>query len=256
MSVALGCTWNPRGEMPRLKRYLSLFQESYSSISIVLPPPVAPDLREEVHGLHGVRVVDSPVWEYGRHLALRSALESSASHIQYADMDRLLRWVETRTEEWQSGVSAIEQRECLIFGRTEAAYETHPKALRETERIVNQVFSFLLGQEVDLSAGVKGFSRRAALFLLENSPLGRALGVDAEWPVILHQAGFSLEMMWVDGLDWETADRYQAYAADKFAQRLAAEKYDQNPASWERRIAVAQEILAAGLEAFQRNRRL
>jgi hypothetical protein len=228
----------------------------YAGITIVLPPLVPQDLQDEISLLPGIRVIHSPDWAWGRHLALQGALGTSATHVQYADLDRLLRWVETRPDEWQLGVQAIMQAECVIFGRTPTAYRTHPLALRETERISNRVFSILFGLEVDLSAGVKGFSRQAGVYLQQNSSAGKALGLDAEWPVLLYEAGYTLEMMWVEGLDWETADRFLDRAADRTTQQRTADLYDQDPENWLRRVKVAQEIITAGLEAYQRKRRL
>jgi hypothetical protein len=105
---------------------------------------------------------------------------------------------------------------------------------------------------MDLSAGSKGFSRRAAEFLMSNSPPGRALGMDSEWPVLLHRAGFRIDYIEVGGLDWESADHHQPQAANLETQRRAAEAYDQDPRHWAMRVHVAMEIVQAGLDAMQR----
>jgi hypothetical protein len=56
----------------------------------------------------------------------------------------------------------------------------------------------------------------------------------------------------VDGLDWESADRYQEQAAKPDHQRLAAEQVDADPLSWEWRVRVAKEIVEVALEAAMR----
>jgi hypothetical protein len=105
---------------------------------------------------------------------------------------------------------------------------------------------------MDVSAGSKGFSRRAAAFVMANTVPGRALGADGEWTVLLHRADFQLNYLEVDGLDWESADRYQARAADGHRQRQLADEYDANAENWAARVQVALEITQAALDAMQR----
>ncbi len=252
MSVALASAWRPRGEISRLIRLLPTLTSHYTGMIIALPPDVSTEIFEILRDQHDLRSIVSSQWSWGRHLAVRYALETSAGHVQYADMDRLLRWVETRTDEWRSVFPAIRASDCLVIGRTEHAYGTHPRAIEQTERIPNWLFSQLLGKSLDLSAGSKGFSRLAAEFLLENSMPGRALGTDGEWPVLLYRAGFKIDTIFVDGLDWESADRYQHKAADASAQRSSAEQYDRDPQNWAYRVQVAQEIVSAGIDAWKR----
>jgi hypothetical protein len=70
--------------------------------------------------------------------------------------------------------------------------------------------------------------------------------------VLLHRAGFTVDYVQVDGLDWESADRYQHAAAGQEGQRQAVEAYDSDPQNWAHRVAVAAEIVEAGLEAARR----
>jgi hypothetical protein len=251
MSLALATAWRPRGELERFERLLPAFRQVYASIAVSLPPEEAA-AAQWLASQAGLYVVASPDWSWGRHLALVTALETGASHIQYADCDRLLRWAETRPEEWRRAAAEIRLHDCLVIGRTEAAYQTHPRALVETEAISNLVTSFLLGQTLDVSAGSKGFSQAAAECLAANCQPGRALGTDAEWLVVLKRAGFVIHSLTVDGLDWESADRYQDRAAGADDQLRAAEDYDADPSNWQARLQVALEIVQSGLEAQQR----
>lgn len=257
--VILAATWQPRGEMNRLAKLLPQLQREYRSIVLVLPPEEDPALAAELVTLSqtqdGFRVqaVLAADWSHGRDLALQEGLAFSASHIQYADLDRLLRWAETRPEEWRRTTQAIQTADCLIIGRTPSAYATHPRALVETEAISNRVASFLLGREMDVSAGTKGFSREAAQFLVTHKPPGRPFGADAAWPVLLQRAGFQVDYVTVDGLDWESADRFQDQAADTQRQQQAAQDYDQDPQNWAHRVKVAMEIVQGGLESTGRS---
>ncbi len=257
MTLALASAWNPRGEIPRFERLLPALQAAYSSIAISVPPFAAPEDIARLRNTLGKGLVVTDDWSHGRHACLRKALSASpaASHIHYVDADRLFRWMETQPAEWQQTLAAIPQHDCLVIGRTEAAWDTHPQALRQTERITSGIFSHFLGQDLDLSAGAKGFSRAAAAFILANSVPGRALGTDSEWIILLHRAGFRVASALADGLDWEIPDRYQPEAADAARQRRVRKAYDADPQHWAWRVQVAVEIAEAGVEALAKDLR-
>ncbi|MBI5649394.1 MAG: hypothetical protein HZC40_02940 [Chloroflexi bacterium] len=310
MTIALASAFHPRGEIPRLQKFLPQLRDAYTRICISVPPDTRADDVNALRDLN-VAVVVTRDWSHGRHASLelaltnrvlsgteRSGVESKdVSHIHYTDLDRLLRWIETRPDEWRAIVERAQTCACLIIGRTARAYATHPRALVETEAISNLVGSYLLAnchceeaifadeaipsqhsepavlgiasrkplamtlsaritvspRPFDLSAGSKSFSCRAAEFLIAHSPPGRALGMDAEWTLLLHRAGFAIEYVEVEGLDWESADQFAENAADADAQRRAAEQYDADPKHWARRVAVALEIVESGLSAMRRN---
>ena len=168
------------------------------------------------------------------------------THIHYADMDRLLRWVETKPLEWQQTVERIQQVDCLLIGRTEAAFQTHPQALQQTEKIINTVFSNVLGQTVDFGSGTRGFSRQATQLVVANTLPDR--WTDVEWLLVLRRAGFAVDYLMVDGMDWESADRYRPQAADPDTQRRLAQVYDEDPANWAIRVQIAGDIIQSGLD--------
>jgi hypothetical protein len=252
MSIALAATFNPRGEIGRLKRLYPQLQAVYAHFVISMPPAAHAEDIAAVGALPGVRTHVNGEWSHGRHMAVKLALDAGADFIHYADMDRLLRWVETRHDEWQWTVQSVADADHVIMGRTKQAYQSHPKALIETEKISNAFVSHCLGQTIDASAGSKGFSRRAAQCLMANAKPGRALGADGEWAILLHRAGFGLCYVEADGLDWETADRYLDRAADGERQRQLAEEYDSNAKNWDARVQVALEIVQGGIDAMQR----
>ncbi|MEZ4869784.1 MAG: hypothetical protein R3C14_51135 [Caldilineaceae bacterium] len=249
MSITLATTWRPRGELARFARLLPQIEQGYEQIVIALPSNIDPIDLEQIRTLtagRSVALVLSPQPFGNRQLALQQALHTStAGHIHLVDMDRLLRWVETQPDEWRQTVTAVAKRDCLIMGRTPHALETHPQALQQTEQVINTVFSHLLGQPVDLGGGSRGFSRRCVEYLLAHSAPGS--WEDARWPMLLHQAGFQVDYLAVDGLDWESADRHRNHAADAHVQREVADAYDADPRHWARRVEIAQEIIAAGL---------
>ena len=251
MSMALACTWRPRGEMVRFQQLHPELEHVYESIVIATPPDVAPEDVQPMREQPGVTVIGSPRRGWGRYMGIQQALETSPTHVHYADLDRLLHWIETRPEEWRQALEAIQTTDCLIIGRTEQAFQTHPQAIQQTEKIINMVASHLLGQSVDLGGGTRGFSRRAAQFVIANSAPGR--WGDAEWPILLHRGGYAVDYLALDGLEWESADRYKQHAADADRRRAVAEAYDQNAETWARRVEIAREIVQEGLAAVQQS---
>lgn len=99
---------------------------------------------------------------------------------------------------------------------------------------------------MDLGGGSRGYSRRCVEQILAHSRPGP--WDDAQWPMLLQRAGFPVDYLAVDGLDWESADRYRSQAADGTLQRAIADAYDADPGHWFRRAQVALEIIEAGLD--------
>jgi len=250
--IILACTWRPHGELSRLLRALLLLRQAYSGIALALPPDVDTAQALLLQDIIGSTPIITGDWAHGRHAALQKALELPGGHIHYADMDRLLHWLEVNPEEWRQTLAAIRRADCLIIGRTERAWATHPLAMQETERSINNIFSSLLGRPVDLGGGSRIFSRPAAMCLLAYSPPGNAPGTDAAWPVLLQRAGFSVDYLAVDGLEWEVPDRQTGQAGDEETRRRAAAAYDEDIAHWLRCASLALEIIQAGLEASRR----
>jgi hypothetical protein len=252
--IALAATWQPRGELPRLLRLGTQLQALYpAGICIALPPEAESRLAAALAELPGVTIRQGQPWPGGRHTAVAAALETPASHIHYCDLDRLLHWVEVYPAELSRTLEAIRRTPgCVVLGRTERAWATHPRAMFETESIFNLVFSRLAGMGMDFGAGSKGFSRSAAAYALEhNPPPATSFAVDAGWPLILQRAGFPLEYLPVEGLEWETPDQQQGRIASTRERQQAAEEADQAPAFWQARLEVAQNILYEGLEALR-----
>ena len=213
---------------------------------ISVPVEIELDDGRFLQSLADVTVVAMPKRGWGRYLAIQKALQTSASHIHYADLDGLVHWIEVQSHEWQETMEMIQNADCLVIGRTEKAMKTRPQAIQQTERTINLIGSYLLSQSVDLGAGNRGFSRKAAQFLIDHSSPGR--WGDAEWPIMLHRAGFSVEYLAVDGLTWETPDRYQERAADSETQLRAAKAYDLDGENWAYRTRIALDIIKQGIE--------
>jgi hypothetical protein len=253
-NIALASTWHPRGETQRLARAWSRISEPFRAVSIVVPPdaPCA-QLADEV-GAAPQQFFSATNWSRARYEALRLAVDSGAAAIEYVDMDHLLRWIETRQDEWHKVTEAAARTPFLVIGRSPQAYSTYPLAIRETERPINRLFSRIYGQEMDLCAATRGMSRDVAGMLLRESSSVATFGVDTEWPAIVFRRGVGLAYLEADGLDWESADQYQDTAADAARQSQLAALYDREPENWSFRVRAAEGMIWSGLDALGRCR--
>jgi hypothetical protein len=252
--IALASTWHPRGETQRLAKAWKRISETYRAVSIVVPTDAPCEQLADEIGAARQLLCPAPSWSRGRYEALRLAVASEASAIQYVDMDHLLRWIETRPDEWYKVTGIAAHTPFLVIGRTRQAYSTYPLAISETERPINSLFSRIFGQETDLCAAARGMSRDVACMLLRESTTVEAFGVDTEWPAIAFRHGVGLTYVEADGLDWESADRYQSTAADAVRQSQLAALYDHDPENWTFRVRAAEAMIKSGLAALGRCR--
>jgi len=252
--IALAATWHPRGETQRLARAWKRISETFRAVSVVVPSdaPCA-QLADEV-GAARQQFFSATDWTRARYEALRLAVDSGAAAIEYVDMDHLLRWLETRPDEWHKLTGTAARTPFLVVGRSRQAYSTYPLAIRETERPINRLFSRIFGQEMDLCAATRGMSRDVAGMVLRESSSDATFGVDTEWPAIAFRRGVGLAYVEADGLDWESADQYQDTAADAARQSQLAALYDREPENWSFRVRAAEGMIRSGLAALGRCR--
>src|SRR5690606_920467 len=115
----LATTFDPRGEGPRLQRAYPLLQSVYDAVIISLPPKLSTEDQQTLNALPAVHLVLNTDWAEGRYSALKAALALQPTYVHYVDMDRLLRWVETRPQEWRKAAEAVKAADYLLFGRSE-----------------------------------------------------------------------------------------------------------------------------------------
>jgi len=219
-------------------------------VSVVVPPDAPCAQLADGVGAAREQFFVAPDWRRGRHEALRLAVDIGAAAVAYVDMDHLLRWIETRPDEWSRVTGNVARTPFLVVGRSPQAYSTYPLAIRETERPTNRLFSRIFGQEMDLCAATRGMSRDVAGMVLRESTTAATFGVDIEWPAIAFRHGVKFTYVEADGLDWESADQYQDTAADAARQSELAAQYDRNPDNWSFRVRAAEGMIRSGVAAL------
>jgi hypothetical protein len=245
VSVGLAATWHPRGELDRALRMVDDLTALYAAIVIVVPPDA---LHGDQNGSDVSALAEQPAitvtsGRHGpnrRHSAVENALASGTAAIHNCEL--------------RQTVDRMAHVDCLITGRTDQAWATHPRCMIETEILFNMIFSHLINHDsagglIDFGAGSRGLSRRAAEHLMQYASPEWGWAIDAAWPLLLHHAGYTLDYVAVNGLEWETPDQVRDTAADPATRSAIAAQHDQSPEFWQQRVYVAHEVLRTGLLA-------
>ena len=184
---------------------------------------------------------------HARRNALECALRLDAPVILFCDFDRVLHWAECYPEELAHVARDLAARDFTVLGRTQRAFESHPRIQRDTEAIANTVYASVSGQAWDVTAAARGVSRRAAAAILDGCD-EPSVGTDVAWPLFLQRhGGFTIGYRAIEGLEFETADRFadQVAAAGGLAAWMA--QLDADPQRWVERLEVACVEVAAAL---------
>lgn len=241
MSVVLAITLRPNPDtFSALDTLFPLIEELYSGLSIAVPETTLLESIQRLRAYPNTKVYPSA--GNRRYQTVRQALTfADANFIHYCDGDHALARMSAHEADWRASVQAIQQYDCTLIERTPEVFESYPPALRNTERIINAVGSYLLGRSVDLGAGARGFRRSAAEYLMQaSSPETHALATDSEWPVLLHRAGFSI------GSYSSSSATYAITSPDMYARLHHVDQ-------WAKRVEIARLIVQAALDAAQRS---
>jgi hypothetical protein len=247
--VVLAATYHdPQGAMlAQAQRVLPVLHELYDAVVVLATPNTSRQSLDRLHAL-GVEIdVQQPYQGDGiatlglvRRDSLDIALRWGASAIHLCDWDRILHWAEFHGDELREVVDAIPRYDLLILGRTERAFGSHPQVQRDTEKLINHVFSMAWGAPLDVGAGARGLSRRAARMLIDLPEPEPTAGNDGAWPLFLaRHPELTIGYAATEGLEWETPDRHadEIAAAGGLDAWLAA--YDAAPDHWVFRTRLA-----------------
>lgn len=179
--------------------------------------------------------------------ALIDALKEGSGHIFYCDYDRVLHWFNKYPDELAQINKATRNHDFTLIGRTERAFRTHPQTQRKTEYIANLVGSKILRFEEtrDIIGACWNLSTQLAETLVRVSS-DSTYGFYCEWPTIAWQSARSPGYLEVEGLEWETPDRFQKEIG-KIGYDEWLAKF-QTQAEWERRIKVMEDSISSLLK--------
>jgi len=175
-----------------------------------------------------------------RRDAVALALRRDCPFILYCDCDRILHWAEQYPEELAQVAARVTEHDLTVLGRTQRAFDSHPRIQRDTEAIVNHVFATVSGHAWDVTAATRGLSRRAAEAILAGCP-DEEVSTDVTWTLFIQYTdGFTLGYIKTEGMEFETADRYEDQIAQAGGRAEWMARLDADPRGWAHRLDMAR----------------
>lgn len=170
---------------------------------------------------------------------LRSVLTRDLVRIFCCDFDRILHWTNNYPNELEEVIKSYDIHDFLILGRTPRAFETHPETQTKTESIVNQIASKILGfsHARDVIGAMRMTPRLTESML--KIPIHNKYGFFFEWPVAAWRMAENPYYVEVEGLEWETPDRFE-----REIERVGYETWlhsFQTPQEWEKRVHILRD---------------
>ena len=262
MTIALASTLHdPEGRMvEQARRALPVLARTFDGIAIAASHDAHPNLlalfieagASIVRGTPEQAVERFKLGQVRRN-AIALALKLDCPFILHCDCDRMLHWAERYPDELAQVARRVTEYDFTVLGRTQRAFDSHPRIQRDTESIVNHVFGLVSGQAWDVTAAARGLSRRAAEAILIGCP-DEEVSTDVTWTLCLDQQnGLTLGYIETEGLEFETADRYtdQVAQVGGLAQWMA--RLDSDPRNWAHRLEMAR-VEVEGTLAYLKTR--
>jgi len=176
-------------------------------------------------------------------IALRRATEKNAEPIFYCDFDRLLHWASCYPEELEAATQES-THDFTLFGRTKRAMLTHPETQILTETTVNILASKILGfRETRDVLGTTWMLKAQQAEALIGVEISNQYGFYTDWPIRLWSKSANPAYIEVEGLEWETPDRYRQEIAE--AGYVSWRESYQNVQEWRKRNLMLRGMIEA-----------
>jgi hypothetical protein len=255
--MILACTHHDaEGRMlEQTRRVLPALAAHFEGVHIFMTAGTAPETDEALASSGARWLRGDPGLPVGHaHLGLwrRSALGAALTAwpddelYLFCDLDRALHWAEYYPEELREALAYARGFDCTVFGRTERAFASHPRAQRDTEALANHTFALVSGLPWDMMSACRGLSRRAAELIVTRSD-DDTVGSDCSWPLLCRGAGMTLGYLETEGMEFETLDRYGDELAALGGAQAWLERFDADPRQWVVRLELAHAEAASAL---------
>lgn len=162
--------------------------------------------------------------------------------IFYIDFDRLIHWINSYPDEFQNIFKINSDIDYLHIGRTSRAFETHPSTQKETEKIINELGSKTLGfkETRDIISVCYFFTKELGEKFLEFKNF-TTTGFYCAWPIIFWKYASKKRYIEVEGLEWETPDKFQVEISEIGYDGWL--KKFQSPEEWKKRVNFVQDAI-------------
>jgi len=230
--------YDPTGQLnASLRRQLATLQAAFTALCFNVVADTAECNGEAIGELaaQGCAVHKCPpgasIGDQSR-AALRLALTRPATDgsIFFGFLNRVLFALETEHRAvFLHDLSTAPAHDLLLYERSPAAWDTHPKNYREIEGMASRMFEVLSGRRLELMPCALLLSRDAAAAVLAEST-NASHAVWAEWLLLAMKAGIPITTRGVDWLAWQVAHweggdadllrRAREHSRDEFVKRV------------------------------------
>lgn len=205
MTSLLTIQHDPQGKLLKpLNQVLPLINDLFTDSFLVVTPDTHDDYWQ-----NSIVVIDRPTlgMAEARRNVIHYALDYGESDYFYCDLDRLIYWARNHPDELreviQETLGGSYSLDYTIIGRGHLALHSHPLFQLKTEEIMNLIVKHKTGLDMDVFAGARHFSCRAAKWISQQSTANDA-AQDIEWPLIVKENGGSIGYIEVNGLAYES----------------------------------------------------
>lgn len=237
MQVALAVTvHDPNGRItPGIERTASALTSVFSGIAVNATEPTQEGLLRALRDIGAAVMTHASgnVVGESRRNAVALALDTQPDRVLYSDLDHVIRWVESDLDELHAVVTRPDAEDMVVVGRTPTAFARSPARLRETEAIVNRVYTLVTGRDADLMFAIRLLSRATAEAVVMNC-MEATIASDVEWPMYAERDGRSVGYVAAEGLDYRTTDDFDTRKDER----------DADPEAWIHRVNLAAQHLA------------
>ncbi|TFG15861.1 MAG: hypothetical protein EU535_00460 [Promethearchaeota archaeon] len=226
---------------------LSLIKEFFET-RIVCCTPVTNDalisflLEEGFIVIKGEKLRQFDIYKLAIEHSLKQIKDPNLEKIFYIDFDRLIHWLSNYPNELAYLLEKNNDVDYLHIGRTTRAFETHPSTQKDTEGIINEIGSRILGfsEKKDIISVCFLISKALGECIIEMKN-ETATGFYSSWPIIFWNLAESKRYVEVEGLEWETPDQFKEEIDEQGYQKWL--KNFQSAEEWKKRVTLLHEGL-------------
>ena len=226
--------------LPKIK---SIFTKLTICCTPATPEEVSNFLTQEgFEVVLGPQMVQVDNYKQAVKLALDQIVSPENEKIFYVDCDRLIHWINAYPDELNKTLMENSDVEYLHIGRTQRAFNSHPVTQKETEIIVNEIGSKILGfsETKDIISVSFLFTKDLGEKIL-NLKHTTKTGFYGIWPIVFWTSTNSKRYLEKEGLEWETPDQYLLEISNIGYEDWL--KKFQTPDEWKKRVQLLHNVL-------------
>jgi hypothetical protein len=224
--------------LPAIRRQASALRDIFAGVALnvsdATPPTVAATARDLLGAATMIHAQGEAIIGRARRDAVRLALAAPSPQILYSDFDHALRWIAAAPDDLRAMLAAKPEAALLVIGRSPRAFAAEPRRLQDTERVVNHIYKLMTGQDWDLMAAIRRFSRTGAEIIVARSTVD-TIANDVEWPLLAQREGLVTGYVQTDAFSYRMMEEFGA----------PADTGDGEAAKWIKRIEYAATQVAA-----------